>query len=197
MSEQSNISIRKANADDAAQVAEILSDAFSDDPVGKWISPNPDYPKWCWPMIVPFLLPHNEVYITSDGLGALLGVPPGAELNIRPNLAMLWNLWWRFGTGSILRLGRIMKMLEQNHPKAQYYYLLALGVRLGSRCKGIGSALLEHVLKECDQQKTGVYLENSNSLNMKFYQRHGFKLQNEVTLPKNGPTLWLMYRDPI
>ncbi len=197
MPEQSNISIRKAGKDDAAKVGEILSDAFSEDPVGNWISPNPEYPKWCWPMIVPFLLPHNEAYITSNGQGALLGVPPGAELKIRPGFSMLWNLWWRFGTGSILRLFRLMKMLEQSHPKAQHYYLLALGVRTVSRKKGIGSALLEHILKECDQQKTGVYLENSNSLNTKFYQRHGFKLQDEVTIPKNGPTLWLMYRDPI
>jgi ribosomal protein S18 acetylase RimI-like enzyme len=197
MSDKSEVSVKKAGADDTALVGEIMADAFSEDPVGKWISPDPEYPGWCWPKIVPFLLPHNEVYIASDGLGALLGVPPGAELNIRPNLAMLWNLWWRFGIGSILRFGRIMKMLEQHHPKAHHYYLLGLGVRPDSRCKGIGSALLEHILKECDQQKTGVYLENSNPLNMKFYQRHGFKTQNEVTLPHNGPTLWLMYREPM
>ena len=197
MPNPSDILIKKACIDDTAQVAEILSDAFSDDPVGKWISPNPEYPRWCWPMIVPFLLPHNEVYITSDGQGALLGVPPGAELNIRPSFSMIWNLWWRFGTGPIIRLGRIMKILEQSHPRAQHYYLLALGVRPSSRCNGIGSTLLEHILQQCDQQKTGVYLENSNSLNMKFYQRHGFKLQDEVTIPKNGPTLWLMYRDPV
>ena len=88
-------------------------------------------------------------------------------------------------------------MMEQQHPKEHHYYLLGLGVRTDSRRKGIGSAMLEHILRECDQQKTGVYLENSNSLNMKFYQQQGFKTQNEVTLPKNGPTLWLMYRDPI
>jgi ribosomal protein S18 acetylase RimI-like enzyme len=197
MSDKSEVLVKKVSADDAALVGEIMADAFSDDPVGKWISSNPEYPRWCWPMIVPFLIPHNEVYIASDGLGALLGIPPGAELNIRPSLAMLWNLWWRFGIGSILRFGRIMKMLEQHHPKASHYYLLAIGVRPESRRKGIGSALLEHVLKECDQQKTDVYLENSNSLNTKFYQRHGFKIQNEVTLPHNGPTLWLMYRDPV
>ena len=197
MSDKSEVFVKKVGADDAALVGEIMADAFSNDPVGKWISPDPEYPGWCWSMVVPFLIPHNEVYIAGDGLGALLGVPPGAELNIRPNLAMLWNLWWRFGIGTILRFGRIMKMLEQHHPKAHHYYLLALGVRPGSRCKGIGSALLEHILKECDQQKTGVYLENSNSLNTKFYQRHGFKTQNEVTLPHNGPTLWLMYREPL
>ena len=92
MSDKSKVFVKKAGADDAALVGEIMADAFSNDPVGNWISPDPEYPKWCWPMIVPFLLPHNEVYVASGGLGALLGIPPGAELNIQPNLAMLWNL---------------------------------------------------------------------------------------------------------
>ena len=197
MPDQSDVIVKKASADDTALVGEIMADAFSADPVGKWISPDPEYPGWCWPMIVPSLLPHDEVYIASNGAGAAMWVPPGEKLHIRPSLGMLWNLWWRFGIRSILRLFRLMSQMEQYHPKDQHYYLLAIGVRPESRGQGIGSALLEHVLQQCDRQKAVAYLENSNPLNLAFYQRHGFEVRSKIDLPRNGPSLWLMYRDPI
>ena len=197
MPNQSEIIVKKASADDTALVGEIMTDAFSADPVGKWISSDPEYPRWCWPMIVPFLIPHNEVYVAGNGLGAAMWVPPEAKLNIRPNIASIWNLWRRFGIRSILRLSRLISTLEPQHPRDQHYYLFAIGVRPESRGQGIGSALLEHVLQQCDRRKVGVYLENSNSLNLAFYQRYGFKLQSKIDLPRNGPSLWLMYREPV
>ncbi len=197
MPNQSEVIVKKASADDTALVGEILAEAFSADPVGKWISSDPEYPRWCWPMIVPFLLPHNEVYMSGNGLGAAMWVPPDDKLNIRPSLAMLWDWWRRFGVGSILRLFRLMSMMEQHHPKDQHYYLLAIGVRNEAKGQGIGSALLEHVLQQCDRRKAVAYLENSNSLNLTFYERHGFKVRSKIDLPRNGPSLWLMYRDPI
>ena len=142
MPNQSEIIVKKAGADDTALVGEIMADAFSADPVGKWISPDPEYPRWCWPMLVPCLFPHDEVYIASNGSGAAMWIPPGEKLNIRPSFTMLWNLWWRFGIRSILRLFRMIKMMEQYHPRDQHYYLLAIGVRTSSRDQGIGSALL-------------------------------------------------------
>ena len=31
---------------------------------------------------------------------------------------------------------------------------------------------------------------------MPFYERHGFTVIGELTIPGGGPTLWLMWRDP-
>lgn len=196
MSDPLEVFVKRAGADEAALVGEILGDAFGADPLMRWISPDPEYPRWCWPLAVHFFLPHHEVYVTENGLGASMWLPPGVELSIRPSLAMLWNAWRRFGIGSILRYFWIMSTLKKHHPKDEHYYLFAIGVRSGSRGQGIGSALLERVLQKCDQQKVGAYLE-SNSLSLPFYERHGFEVQSEIALSHNGPSIWLMYRDPV
>jgi GNAT superfamily N-acetyltransferase len=197
MSDSSEVFVRRAGADDVALAGDILGEAFGEDPVMSWISSDPSFPRWCWPLAVPFLLPYDEVYMTGNGLGAAMWVPPGHKLNIGPSLAMLWDSWRRFGVGSILRYFQIMSILEKHRPKDQHYYLFVIGVRPGSRGQGIGSALLRHILQECDRRKAGAYLENSKSLNLPFYQRHGFEVRRQIELPHNGPSMWLMYREPM
>ncbi|MHC4325326.1 MAG: GNAT family N-acetyltransferase [Planctomycetota bacterium] len=196
MSDSPEIFVKRARADEAASVGEILGDAFAGDPVGKWISPDPEYPRWCWSTLVSLFMPELEVYVTENKLGAAIWIPPGDDLNIKPSLAVLWDFWRRFGIGSIFRVSRLMSIMEKHHPRDNHYYLLAVGVCSGSRGQGIGSALLESVLKKCDHERVGVYLENSNSLNLPFYLRHGFELRSEITLPHNGPSLCPMYREP-
>lgn len=196
MSNPSKVFVKRAGADEAALVGDILGDAFGEDPLMRWISPDPDYPRWCWPLAMPFLLPYDEVYMTGNNLGAAMWVPPGSELKIRPSFAMLSDSWRRFGIGAILRFFRLMSMLEKHHPKDHHYYLFAIGVRSAAQGQGIGSSLLEHILHECDRRKVGAYLE-SGLHNLPFYQRHGFEVRGEITLPHNGPLVLLMYRDPI
>lgn len=197
MCDSSEVLVKRAGADKAALVGEILGEAFGEDPLMRWLSPDSEYPRWCWPRAVPFLLPYDEVYVASNGQGAAMWLPPGIKLSIRPSLAMLWSAWRRFGIGSILRFSRYISRVEEHHPKDDHYYLFAIGVRSASRGQGIGSALLEHVLEECDRRTVGAYLETSRSRSVAFYQRHGFAVRGEIVLPQNGPQTWLMYRNPM
>ena len=200
MSNQSEVFVKRAGADEAALVGEILGDAFGADPVMRWISADPEFPKWGLPVAVRLFLlqhPHNEVHVTEGGSGAALWLPPGVKLSMRPSLGVLWHAWWRFGAGSILRFFQYMSMVEKHHLKDNLYYLFAIGVRSASQGQGIGSALLEHILQECDRRKVGAHTETSTSRNVAFYQRHGFEVRTEIALPRNGPPIWLMYREPV
>lgn len=196
MSVQPSVLVKPVGPRQVTLVADILTDAFSADSVTTWISRDPEYPRWIWLLAVPLLLPYNEAYVTDDGLGAALWLPPGVQRDMLPGLDMLWDGLRRFGPGAFFRFFQFMSTLEKYHPKERHYYLFAIGVRSGSRGCGIGSALLHHVLQKCDRQNVGAYLESSNSRSLSLYQRHGFEIQRTITLPRNGPALSLMYRQP-
>lgn len=195
MSEPSKIILKRAGVDDSILVGEILGEAFVGDPLMKWISPDPEFPRWCWSLAVSFFLPYKEVHVTENGLGAAMWLPPGVELNIHPSLTMLWNTYRHFGIKSIMRFFHYMNTLEKHHPEDKHYYLFAIGVRPIARNQGIGSALLEYVLQECDRINVRAYLETSKSLNLQFYKRYGFEVRDEIALPNDGPPLWLMCRE--
>ncbi|MDP9345553.1 MAG: GNAT family N-acetyltransferase, partial [Actinomycetota bacterium] len=46
------------------------------------------------------------------------------------------------------------------------------------------------------EQGLPAYLEASSPRNRALYERHGFSVTEELKLPRNGPPLWLMWRDP-
>ena len=52
------------------------------------------------------------------------------------------------------------------------------------------------VLERCDDEGVPAYLESSKEKNVPYYERHGFRVTGELRLPKDGPPLWAMWRDP-
>ena len=55
------------------------------------------------------------------------------------------------------------------------WYLVYVGTKTGSRGKGYAKALLEHTIKQVDDENRKCYLESSNVANLKLYQRLGFE----------------------
>jgi GNAT superfamily N-acetyltransferase len=61
--------------------------------------------------------------------------------------------------------------------------------------RGLGSALLRHVLATCDGDALPAYLEATNPRNRDLYARHGFDVV-EVIQAGTSPPLWAMLREP-
>jgi ribosomal protein S18 acetylase RimI-like enzyme len=91
---------------------------------------------------------------------------------------------------------RGMHEVERHHPKQAHYYLSVLGVDPPAQGRGLGSKLLVPMLRRCDEEAVGAYLETGTERNVRFYSRHGFRVTGKVDLPK-GPPMWLMWRDPL
>jgi ribosomal protein S18 acetylase RimI-like enzyme len=89
-----------------------------------------------------------------------------------------------------------MRMIEDHHPLPHHMYLSVLGTDPEQQGRGIGSALLAPGLRLADEEGLPCYLESSKEQNIAFYARHGFVVRETIRFPKDGPSLWLMWREP-
>lgn len=192
--------VREAQPDDVPALAATLARAFDDDPVNRWFyRREATRPKWAsrffaWQL--RRLLPQGVTHTTHDGLGAAIWALPdrwqetpmdSARLFAATGRAMLWRL-------PIVLAG--VQRIERHHPVQRHLYLSVLGTDPSRRGEGIGGALLGPGLALCDQEGLPAYLESSKEKNNAFYARFGFRVTGETRLPRGGPTVWFMWRDP-
>jgi len=189
--------VRPATLDDARVLAPPLGRAFYDDPPTVWANPSERTRTKRMERFflgrMRALLPHELSFACADGAGAAVWSPPDAwQMGLRELLHDL-PAFLSPRTPMVLRG---MHDVEKRHPKTPHYYLSILGVDPPRQGEGLGSALLQPMLRRCDQEGVGAYLETGTERNVRFYSRHGFRVIDEVPLPK-GPPMWLMWRDPL
>jgi GNAT superfamily N-acetyltransferase len=191
--------VRKATAADVPALGRMLARAFLDDPVACWSCPSdrrrPRTNERFFDVRMRQLLGQEQVYTTGDGSGAALwALPDRWRMSPRDllGLAPLVPAWGR-------RLPRVLRGLsrvEHAHPETPpHFHLAVLGTDPLRQGQGIGSALLSPVLALCDHDNVPAYLESSKESNIAFYARHGFRVTDELRLPK-GPPVWSMWRAP-
>ena len=194
--------IRKLGHDDVPRIAKALARAFEDDPVMSWIfRDETDRPGRLERAFALFLrriwLPQEECYAASRLFGAALWLPPGKwHLGVGAQLRLLPSMISVTGR-NFVRLGSVLQLIERKHPKQPpHYYLAVLGVEPELQGRGFGGALMQPVLARCDRDRTPAYLESSKRRNVALYERHGFEVVEEIRLPKDGPPIWRMWREP-
>lgn len=178
----------------------MLTRAFADDPVARWSCPREELRPW---MLERFhaarnrqMLRAGEIWMTAGGESAAVWAAPDR---------------WRSSPADDLRFSRAMLRpallrraplvaygllgLERRHPpRPPHWYLATLGTDPAAQGRGLGTAVLDPVLAECDRDGVGAYLESSKERNLDYYARFGFRVTEEVRLPR-GPRTWLMWRD--
>ena len=193
--------VRQAIDGDVAELCAVLARAFEDDPVAMHLIPSvrrrPGGLRAFFRIQMTHdLLPFGGVFTTDDRGGAALWAPPGKPppLGLRMVLNLLpvapYVAGRHFG-----RTLRTLAQIEAIHPKEPHWYLATLGTDPRRQGQGIGSALLQPVLRRCDAEGVRAYLESSKEQNVPFYRRHGFEVTGRVELP-DGPPVWTMWRDP-
>jgi ribosomal protein S18 acetylase RimI-like enzyme len=194
--------VRQAGDADAALVAGILAEAFEDDPLLKWLFPDDRrrlalLSRYFLTIARSLYLRHREVYVADEG-GAAMWLPPGTSPDSLPLatwLTLLWRMFLSHGFAGLNRARAVSDVMQANHPREPHFYLHAIGVRKSRQGQGVGSALLRHVVRRCDNEGKLAYLENSNPRNTPLYERHGFRVVSEWTAP-GGPPLGFMLRRP-
>lgn len=191
--------IRLATKADTPLLADILADAFEDDPVLRWIMPQADHDKrFMTADIHHVYMPHKHCWVLENGAGAACWLPPGKAMKSLPLLSafrVFAPIVREHGLAPLKRGNVIEQTFKRQRPKEPHYYLHIIGARRAQQGKGVGSALLKHCLAKVDEDRMPAYLESSNVSNVPLYERYGFRVKHQSQLGEDGPTVWYMWRE--
>jgi GNAT superfamily N-acetyltransferase len=197
-----NVEARPATRRDLGALSRTLGRAFYDDPVMTWMLPDDDARRRKLHKLFASLTRYHhlarggvEVAPDGDGIGgAALWDPPGQWRTSRlSELRAIPGLFLAFG--SSLQKGLVVEeMMKEVHPEEPHWYLAIIGSDPNVRGKGFGQVLMRSRLDRCDAEHAPAYLESSNPDNVPYYQRFGFEVTGEITVPNGGPTLIPMWR---
>lgn len=190
------LSFDTVNESNSAAAIRILAESFHDDPVINWACNHP-------PSLVPFFeitlppfLTQGLTYIDSETRGVASWQGPNQNLRWPYTLSSAAKVLRLGGVRGIYRMVLSGNATEKYHPKTPHYYLFAIGVLPQCKGQGLGSGLISHILRTCDEEGMPAYLENSKEENIEFYEGHGFKIMREVVIASSAPPIWLMWREP-
>jgi GNAT superfamily N-acetyltransferase len=92
---------------------------------------------------------------------------------------------------------RVYYQLEKMRPRQPHWYILVLGAHPDHQGKGLGGELLKPILQKADEENVAVYLECSNPRSLDFYDKHGFRVIEEIVPIHGCPPIWRLMRKPI
>jgi ribosomal protein S18 acetylase RimI-like enzyme len=199
--------VRPATKADVAEMSEVLGRAFFDDPPFVWVLPDEDVRRRKLAGLFRLLV--TTVHLNRGGCevaleggairAATLWDPPDewqtsvvTELVQLPSLLVLLGRHFFGGIRGLSALGA----LADAHPAEPHWYLGVIGTDPAAQGGGHGGSLMRSRLSRCDEGGIPAYLESSKESNIPYYERFGFKVAGEVTLPRGGPSLYPMWRDP-
>ncbi len=199
---QIEVEVRKIGASDVERVSDVLGRAFDDDPFANWMAQQDErraerIRHSMKVALTRMTMPFGECYTTNEVQGAALWTPPGKwKLGLLQQLLLMPSIVKTTGLRRVPAVMGGISAVEKKHPHPPHYYLMVLGTEPSLQGKGIGTQLMRPVLERCDREGAPAYLESSKERNLPLYERNGFRVTEEMTVPNGGPKIWLMWRDP-
>lgn len=197
--------LRRAVLTDLPDLAEMLGRAFAGDPMFRYLADPHGRPEDHLASMFRGVLRHladdfADTLTTPDRQAVAVWNRPGYRapqgldgFRMLPHMAGLTG--WR----RIHLMMQVLGALDRRHKELMpgpHWYLLALAVAPDRQGQGLGTALMRPYLDRCDRDGLPAYLETSQPRNLPLYERHGFRVVDDVTMGKPPFPTWLMRRDP-
>jgi GNAT superfamily N-acetyltransferase len=141
-------------------------------------------------------LPHGEVWVTDGCEAVAVWQPPGHRGPDDDVLERLGPAVARLHGERFPAAEAANGVVEALRPAEPHWYLGTLATRPGHRGRGLGTAVLEPVLRRADTERTVVAGDTSSERNLVFFARQGFEVAAQADVPHGGPHLWLLRRPP-
>jgi ribosomal protein S18 acetylase RimI-like enzyme len=144
--------------------------------------------------LLPVAQAGGEVWLAPENRGALVAAPPGRFPFAPPSPWVELRTLVVQGLRARARWARSFEHLQARHPAEPHWYLATLGVHPEAQRRGIGRALVAHLLQRADAEACATYLETDRAANVPFYESFGFRVceQSEVL----ETPVWHMHRRP-
>ena len=192
----STFDVRVAGDPEQQAVIDVITLAFSTDPMARWAYPDPQTYLAIFPETVRAFggngFAHGTVHLVDGGGAAAMWLPPGVEPESERLEALVQQ---HTPPERQADMAQVFEQMDRFHPEAPCWYLPLIGVDPTSQGRGYGAALLRYALEQVDRAGAPAYLESSNPRNVPLYERHGFEVLGSIQAGLS-PTVVPMMRRP-
>ena len=212
---ESSSGLYQVTRTDVPRVGVVLADAFRRDPFwmalsgGETSSEMDQVVSAIYRASIEYCISYGKVLGTSERLEGVAAWVPGDYSNM--------TVWRQLRSGSFftglkaIRLGRALGLdmmtagrelrpveaaRKKNMHGRPFIYLQVLGVAMHLQGQGHGRRLIEALLDESERSRLPVYTETSLGDAAKVYERFGFDIIHEVSLPAYDLPMWELVREP-
>jgi ribosomal protein S18 acetylase RimI-like enzyme len=190
------ITVKSVKATDQNNAISAIVQAFSTDPVARWMYPDSQqYVEYFPKFIKAFAgaaFEHGTADCVDGSPAAALWLPPGSHPNEKALSTLLQVSVAERDQAEVIAL---FEQMDAYHPAEPHWYLPMIGVDPAHQGNGYGSALLKHALARCDYDDRLAYLESTSLDSLRLYERHGFELLGTIQVG-SSPSLFPMVRKP-
>jgi GNAT superfamily N-acetyltransferase len=167
--------------------------AFADDPVERWMFPDPDEYLEHFPGFVAAFAGAAFEQRTAWQLGEFAAValwlPPDAEADAAAIARVFTETVRRDKHADLFE---VREQMERAHPAYPHWYLPWLAVDPARQGAGLGGELLRHCLETVDADGLPAYLETPNPRTLPFYERHGFEVTGQAQAGSCPPVTFML-----
>ncbi|MCL4639013.1 MAG: GNAT family N-acetyltransferase, partial [Olivibacter sp.] len=184
----------KAEREDKKVVIDILTQSFASNQSIQYLVKNDKYfaERLAYLMDYSFDICYNfgEVYLSKDKMAcALISFPNRRKPFLKSTILDIKLLLKTTGLKNASKAIKRESAIKKNYPDDDIFYLWFIGVKSDLQGKGIGTKLLNDVMKRASDNGQSIYLETSTDRNLPWYRKHGFTIYNKIDF---GYTLYLL-----
>lgn len=191
---------------DMDKAVDALVRAFYDDGLVCYMFPDEKFRRefiaWTYERWLRLLIRFNSVFVDEDVHGVAGCIPPFLYPHYIPFRSIIKAGFLQAVPKLIFRnFWRPLRAYVDNHSRTRSevkeptWILDILGVHPEAQGKGIGSALVQHLISCANRDKVPAYVITHKEKNIVFYEKNGFKLLNKkYSLPGGPPTCSLIYK---
>ena len=200
----------KVQKKDLSKASVVLADAFQHDPLwNKFFEGEAKFDQTLGSFFgsgLRYCLRYGQAYAPSEHLEGVAAWVSGdlADMTFWRMLrcGAMTSGWKTIRMG--MKYGRKMQVVfepiqvdKEAHMKGRaYLYLLMIGVASQLQRQGFGGRLLGELFEKSEQDGVPVYLETETEENVRMYERLGFRVLKEITIPVVDLPMWEMVREP-